>query len=484
MRFQPLVAAALAVSLAACVDTPTASSGTSSGPSIEPGTSPTLAMNASSARVVAYLPNWYTGSLNAIPFNKITHVIYAFVDVNTNGTLASIPMDGDARLDSVVSKAHAAGAKVLISVGGGGASIDSNFEPMAASATARATFVDSIVAFVNNYALDGVDIDWEFPDDATEAANHATLMGELDTAMHSRGKLLTAAVAANGWFGRWIQNSVLTNVDFMTVMAYDGSIASASVAHADSSLLYWAGRGLSQSRTVLGVQFYGVNGTGSEKPYRTIVRDDPSAPGADLSNGWHYNGLATMKTKTGMALGRASGIGIWHIAHDSAAVGISLLDAIHDVMNTSKVVYDDARGAGWDNWSWGTTVSYAATSPVHLGSKSISAAYTQAWGGLYLHNNSGVSPSGNTKLEFWVHGGTAGGQNLIVQLADTGGWRTMVPLNGYVAGGSVAAGTWRKVSIPLSTLGITTLAITDLVIQDNSGGAQPVYYVDQVQFIP
>lgn len=478
---QPFVAAALLGTLAGCTDVPTAA-----GPrDLDPGTAPALAMNASSSRVVAYLPNWYTGSLDVIPFNKTTHVIYAFVDVTTTGGLTGIPMSGDARLTSVVQKARAAGAKVLISVGGGGASIDSNFEPMAANPTYRTNFVNNLVTFVNNYTLDGVDIDWEFPDDSVEADNHAALMNQLDGAMHSRGKLLTAAVAANYWFGRWIRTSVFANVDFMTLMAYDGSIESTAYSHAVGSLDYWRDtRGLAQSKAVLGVQFYGNDGSGTNKPYRTIVAQDPQAPYKDNSNGWYYNGLATMKQKTSLALQRASGVGIWHIEQDTTLTSISLLGAIHDVMNTSKVVYDDARTTGWDNWSWGTTVNYAATSPVYMGSRSIAATYTQAWGGLYMHHGTGVSPSGNTRLEFYVHGGTAGGQNLIVQLGDTGGWRTMVPVNSHIAGGSVAAGTWRKVSMPLSALGITTLAITDLVIQDNSGGAQPTFYVDQIQFVP
>jgi hypothetical protein len=473
-------AVALFATLAACTDAPTAPS----APGPAPAGPPLRAMNAASSRVVGYLPNWTNRSLASFPYDKLTHVIYAFVDVTPTGGLTGIAMDNDAKLDSVVQLAHAAGAKVLISVGGGGASIDSNFEPMADSVATRAAFVSNMVTFVGNYGLDGVDIDWEFPDDATEAGHHAALMAELDTAMHSRGKLLTAAVAANGWFGQHIQTSVFSNVDFMVLMAYDGSIESTAYSHAVSSLDYWSGRGLAQSKTVLGVQFYGNDGLDHQKEYRFIVRDDATAPGKDSSNGWHYNGVATMKSKTALALSRASGVGIWHIGQDTTLASASLLTAIHDAMNTSKVLYDDARTTGWDNWSWSTTLNYANTSPVHLGTKSIAATYTAAWGGLYLHHGTGVSLAGNAKLEFYVHGGTAGGQNLIVQLGDTGGWRTMVPVNGYIAGGSVAAGTWRKVSIPLTALGATTNALTDLTISDNTGGAQPTVYIDQIQFVP
>ena len=472
-------AVALVSFLAACTDAPLEPS-----PSIAaPEGQPVRAMNASSARVVAYLPEWYSGSLDSIPYSKLTHVIYAFSEPDAAGELTVVPESGNTRLQSVVQKAHAAGAKVLISVGGGSGS--AYYPTMAASSTARSNFVGNLVSMVGNYGLDGVDIDWEFPKTTTDSTSFVALMTELDTAMHNRGKLLTAAVAADGWYGKWISSRVFPKVDFLTLMAYDDTTSTTVYAHAVASLDYWRDqRQLPQSRTVLGVQFYANHDTADAKPYRTVVAGDAQAPYKDESGGWYYNGLATMKQKTSLSLQRASGVGIWHIAQDTTAAGISLLGAIHDAMNTSKVLYDDARTTGWENWSWSTTVNYSTTSPVYLGSKSIAATYTAAWGGLYLHHATGVSLAGNTKLEFYVHGGTAGGQNLIVQLGDTGGWQTMVSVNSYIAGGSVAAGTWRKVSMPLTALGATSNALTDLVISDNSGGAQPTVYIDQIQFVP
>lgn len=481
-RTESFFAAALLAAVAACADAPTGPA--AAGGEIGPGAGPALAMNAAASRVVAYLPTWYGGSLDSIRYDKLTHINYAFLEPTTSGGLTGISMSGDTRLTSLVQKAHAAGVKVLVSVGGWTGSDDSSFEPMAASSTARAAFVSNLVTFVGNYGLDGVDIDWEFPESGTEAASYALLMSELDTAMHSRGKLLTAAVAANGYYGSGVPGSVFGNVDFLVLMAYDGGTPHSTYAYAEASLDYWSGRGLPVSRTVLGVPFYGSNSAGTQKAYRSIVRDDAQAPYKDDSNGFYYNGVQTIKQKTVLSLQRASGVGIWEITQDTTLAGISLLGAIHEAMNGTRVVYDDALGAGWQNWSWDVTVNFAATSPVHLGSKSVAATFTGAWGGVYLHHGTGISPSGLGRLEFYVHGGTSGGHNLVVYLGDTAGWRTMVAVNSYVAGGSVAAGAWRRVSIPLSALGITSYAITDLVIHDNSGGAQPVFYVDQLQFLP
>lgn len=472
---------ALLAALAACADAPTTPAVNGMAP---PTAQPRRSMNPTTSRVVGYLPRDYAGSLDSIRFNKLTHVNYAFTIPRTNGTIDSlIAMSGDTRLTQVVQKAHVVGTKVLISIGGWSGSSNSTFEPMAANATSRAAFVSNVVTFVNNYGLDGVDIDWEYPESGTEATNYAALMAALDTAMHSRGKLLTAAVTAK-YYGAGVQSSVFSNVDYLILMAYDGGFPHSPYSYAVESLDYWSGRGLPQSKTVLGVPFYGTEESGDFQVYRIIVRDDAGAPARDSSRMWRYNGLATMRQKTALSLQRASGVGIWEITMDTTLASISLLSAIHDEMNSSKVVYDDALGSGWANWSWSTTLNFANTTPAYVGTRSISATYTAAWAALYMHHGSGISTTGLGRLEFYVHGGSAGGQNLIVQAGDTGGWRTLVPVNSYIAGSSVAAGSWRKVSIPMSALGLGTLAITDLVIQENTGGAQPTVYVDHIQFTP
>ena len=485
---RPFLAAALLSILAACADEPTGPSARDARPTAGPG----LAMNATTSRVVAYLPTWYSGSLDSIRYGKLTHINYAFIDPTSTGGLTGLPMSGDARLTSLVQKAHANGVKVLISIGGWSDGDDTPFVQMAADSAARAAFVSNVVTFVTNYGLDGVDIDWEYPDaNTSEATNYATLMGQLNTAMDASGKLLTAAVAATSYHGDGILSQVFGYVDFMVLMAYDGGTPHSTFAYADQSLDYWLNRGLPASKAVLGIPFYGRNSADGYEGYREIVYADAQAPYADLSNGFHYNGVQTIKNKTWLSLQRASGVGIWELTQDTTLASISLLEAVHTAMNSplppydyTKIVYDDALSSAWADWSWGTTRSFAATSPVYQGSKSIAVTYTAAWGGLQLYYGGGFNPTGRTKLEFYVHGGTAGGQKLSVYVSDASGSRTKVPVSGTsIAGGSVAAGAWRKVSITLAAMNATT-PFTKLVIQDGLGGAQPTFYVDDIRFVP
>src|SRR5262245_22451561 len=77
-----------------------------------------------------------------------------------------------------------------------------------------------------------------------------------------------------------------------------------------------------------------------------------------------------------------------------------------------QVIYGDGLAASWANWSW-ATVNLAAASPTHNGSSNSIAVTCGAWEGLYLHHP-GLNTVGFTKLRFFVHGGSSGGQLLKV----------------------------------------------------------------------
>src|SRR5581483_5471065 len=137
----------------------------------------------------------------------------------SNGSLQAI--DNASKLQSLVSSAHANNVKVSISVGGWNNGDDSAFVSLAGNSTSRTSFVNNLVNFVNQYNLDVVDIDWEYPSSSSESSNYTTLMSQLASAMHSRGKVLTAAVIASGSTGNYIASSVFSSVDWLNIMDYD-----------------------------------------------------------------------------------------------------------------------------------------------------------------------------------------------------------------------------------------------------------------------
>jgi chitinase len=272
--------------------------------------SPSHVSTAGSFKIIGYLTSW-SGTVAEMQLNKLTHVNYAFVLPNADGSLK--PLENPAKLNQLVTAAHANGVKVLISVGGWNDGNDSAFETLAASPAGRTNFTNSMIAMVNQYNLDGVDIDWEYPDPdnsnpdnpqpGSSAHNYYLLMSELSDAMHNRGKLLTAAVVSLGW-------AVFSKVDFLNLMAYDGGNGSthSPYQYAVDSINFWRGRGLPAAKTVLGVPFYGRPSWAS---YRTLIAAGCS-PDSDTCNYQgstvYYNGRPTIRQKTQLALQQAGGI--------------------------------------------------------------------------------------------------------------------------------------------------------------------------------
>ena len=205
-------------------------------------------------RVVGYVPAW-RGAVGPAQLAQLTHVNYAFVQPTAAGGLEAVP--NPAKLRQLVRQAHAAGVRVLMSVGGWHDGDHSAFDAIGASPALINTFTTSLLQLTDDYRLDGVDVDWEHPD-STTAAGYAALMHALAARLHPRGQLLTAAVAGAAWAGRGVLPSVLEDVDFLNIMAYDNPPpAHATYAAAGQALAYWQGRGLPRSKTVLGLPFYG-----------------------------------------------------------------------------------------------------------------------------------------------------------------------------------------------------------------------------------
>ena len=116
-----------------------------------PSTLPPMAATASPSskpfRIVGYVTQAVV--LETIVFDQVTHINYAFLIPNANGTFKALPNAW--KLEKIVENAHQNGADVLISVGGWG--WDAQFESMAADPGTRAVFVQELTKFIDQYKL-------------------------------------------------------------------------------------------------------------------------------------------------------------------------------------------------------------------------------------------------------------------------------------------------------------------------------------------
>ncbi|MET7279604.1 glycosyl hydrolase family 18 protein [Kribbella sp. NPDC005582] len=275
---------------------------------------------------VGYMPSW-SGSVTAIQYSKLTHINYSFALPNSNGSLQAIPDPG--KLNQLVSLAHQNGVKVSLAIGGWNDGNDSNFEALAANSGSRTTFVNAVMGAINQYDLDGVDIDWEYPDPGTSGDRYTLLMQQLSTTLHNNGKLLTAAVVSEGSTANGIQPAVFNAVDWLNIMAYDGGSPHANYDWSIASANFWKNRGLPKAKTVLGVPFYSRP---TYVAYKDIVAANPANANVDCyNNGGQqcYNGIPTIKRKTQWAVANAGGIMNWELSQDATG-SLSLVSAIFD----------------------------------------------------------------------------------------------------------------------------------------------------------
>ncbi len=277
---------------------------------------------------VGYMPSW-AGSVTSIQYSKLTHINYSFALPNANGTLQAIPDTG--KLQQLITLGRQNNVKVSLAIGGWNDGNDSAFETLAANAGTRTTFVNSVMGVVRQYGLDGVDIDWEYPDPGTSGNNFTALMQQLGTALHNEGKLLTAAVVSDGGTANGVQPAVFNSVDWLNIMAYDGGTPHANYDWSIAAANFWKNRGLPKAKTVLGVPFYSRPGYYT---YAQLVQLDPANANRDCVTAGGaqqcYNGLPTIRRKTQWAMANAGGIMNWELSQDATGAN-SLVSAIYEV---------------------------------------------------------------------------------------------------------------------------------------------------------
>jgi GH18 family chitinase len=314
----------LAVFAASCSTAVTPASSTKIPSSPEPTVIPSPSA-ASQFIILAYATDGIFADI--IPYDKLTHINYSFLTPKADGTFN--PINNSWKLKHIVKSAREQNVRVCISVGGWG--WDAQFEELAADPDTRSAFVQNLKDFVDEYQLDGVDMDWEYPDQGQSSQNFLRLIKELRAALPD--KLLTAAVIAYGdGTGQGIPQESFGLMDFVTVMAYSGK-DHGMMELFEKGLSYWHGRGLPQEKLVIGLPFYSEpNGVA----YAKLVEADPAASQTDvfeyLGVMETYNGIPTIQMKTRFAMENAGGVAFWALDHDAQGE-LALVNAIYQTVH-------------------------------------------------------------------------------------------------------------------------------------------------------
>ena len=233
-------------------------------------------VKAANKVVVAYVTSW----TETIPDPTVmTHINYAFGHVNDS--FDGVSIDNPVRLRRIVAlKRQNSELKVLLSVGGWGSG---RFSEMAGSDENRLSFAKDCHKVVDEFGLDGIDIDWEYPTQSSagissspdDTKNFTLLMRDLRKAL-GEARLLTCATIASGEFIDF--RSCIQYVDMVNVMSYDmGNPPYHLSALYPSEITNWMTTsgaidahlkaGVPQDKLVMGMPLYGRGLKGyDEKP--------------------------------------------------------------------------------------------------------------------------------------------------------------------------------------------------------------------------
>ncbi|GAB3790098.1 glycoside hydrolase family 18 protein [Spirosoma horti] len=174
-----------------------------------------------------------------IEARKLTHINYAFGVPDQQGQIAPLSKKDAENLAALTSlKATNKDLKVLLSIGGWGGC--KYFSDAALTDASRRKFTQSAVDILKKHRLDGIDIDWEYPDQIgagnifrPEDKPNFTLFlkalrdgldaqGKLDKRTGSNHYLLTAATGGDTAFVNHTElGKAQVYLDYVNIMTYD-----------------------------------------------------------------------------------------------------------------------------------------------------------------------------------------------------------------------------------------------------------------------
>lgn len=210
-----------------------------------------------------------------------------------------------------------------------------DWKAMVADAAARTKFANNIKKLINDYQLDGVDLDFEWPGSSAEYSSYSAAIVEMRSVLGSN-VCFTVSLHPVAYK---ISKAAIDVLDFISYQCYGPAVMrfpyEQFVKDGKEAVTY----GIPKEKLVMGVPFYGSKGTAAGTTgYWNLVTESPqlSDTSLDIWNGYTFNGQSTIRKKTQHVCDEGyAGIMSWDLATDvDVTHPKSLLKVVKEVFET------------------------------------------------------------------------------------------------------------------------------------------------------
>lgn len=178
--------------------------------------------------------------------------------------------------------------KLILSIGGGADS--KNFAKATADMIGLERLGRTARKLVDDLGMDGIDIDWEHPEDAAQGRQYSNLLSHLRLMMPAPLYIVTTAIPAGLWALKNMDLGEISEyVDMINLMAYDfvgpfpgitksghhaqlrcrgeaGDGSAAAPSSGEAAMQHLLKQGVTRDKIVLGVPLYGISFLGASGP--------------------------------------------------------------------------------------------------------------------------------------------------------------------------------------------------------------------------
>ncbi len=292
----------------------------SAAPSIKGNPDGALSVYPFAQRVIPYyrdshLLKWAPDLLTPTDFKYLTDFIYFRLSCDENGNLVGAD---NAEFLRGIPKLKKLRGEEPVTLLLGLASCDPGFTATSADAGKRRRFAQQLKSFLDKHELDGVDLDWEYPDNEAQWINFAYMINVIREEFGASGKTVSAAVNMYHMSPNRLAVDVL---DYVNVMCYDRPAEHSTMAHFKEEITKSLSM-MPRQKIIIGLPFYSNNVEGkrdwdAQTGYDGILKENPRLKTSDnyahVKGSRHYfNGARLIGEKCRFAKAqKLGGVMVW-----------------------------------------------------------------------------------------------------------------------------------------------------------------------------